>query len=561
MRGFPCIGILFIIFQLTEGQSFFDMLSALGVVGTRMASRDFHPMFGAANTLHQEPNFMLMNGGNMFGPLMPDPSLQNARISAAEEQMAEVLSETPRNNPEHQRISRLIQSSGGRFQGDAAPLNHLVEEYLMTTPGPTPPANTPSNNRQSASRRTQNSAGSFGPQRFRARARKVPINENMRPMQHPLNENRNHVIYTPNIAQPNSQNLIDSHQVSASVKPAKVIQRGNAQRPISSERLRSVETRIDSLSNELRYAQQTGSASQIQEAQSALESLYKVRDILTGASNRHLSRQITPGSSVSHQYEGPGSYENMQFHSNTRLETNSGTSNGNIRSSSSNGRLNRVGRRENSNQTPINNDQRLNSRVHYQSVPTISPMYDVSNGGTSNFQETNIGGTWAQTWDTHQQAITNHANGGMNNDPYAGTAESANAYRDQGVSYDTYAQTHDHPNSHGSAWQFNRRQQAADIRHHPNEHTDIGTYQDAQPLPANGYNILSSEQRSRPARVDPQNGPTTSAPVEGDVRYLANQKYVYSDVDGFDNFQWVKAPLSAGSSPGSGETQQQRAQA
>ncbi|KAH3707991.1 uncharacterized protein LOC127856862 [Dreissena polymorpha] len=93
-------------------------------------------------------------GGGGFGmypptaatPVQPDPAARDAQITAAEEQMAEAMSETSRNSPERQRIDRLIQASGGRFTGDAANLNYLVQEYIATSPGPStppPPENPP----------------------------------------------------------------------------------------------------------------------------------------------------------------------------------------------------------------------------------------------------------------------------------------------------------------------------------------------------------------------------------------------------------------------------------
>lgn len=89
-------------------------------------------------------------GGFASPTTQADPAAREARITAAEEQMAEAMSETGKNSPQRQKIEALIHLSGGKFTGDAASLNYLVEEYMMTTPGPetTPkPQRRPSNKR------------------------------------------------------------------------------------------------------------------------------------------------------------------------------------------------------------------------------------------------------------------------------------------------------------------------------------------------------------------------------------------------------------------------------
>lgn len=108
--------------QHAAGQGMFDFFG--GGMGTTAGLFDFG--FGGGH-----------GGGHAGGVTQAnDPAAREARITAAEEQMAEAMSETGRNSPERRRIETLIHLSGGKFGGDASSLNYLVDEYMMTTPGP-----------------------------------------------------------------------------------------------------------------------------------------------------------------------------------------------------------------------------------------------------------------------------------------------------------------------------------------------------------------------------------------------------------------------------------------
>lgn len=120
-----------------------------------------------------------MEGG--FQSATPDPvAAQDARFTMAEEQMAEVLGESARNSPERRRVEGLIRATGGRFTGDAANLNYLVKEYMMTTPGPMPPAERAAENQGGAGKRKRQRGGRGRGRKGRGRQnQKGPRQNNM----------------------------------------------------------------------------------------------------------------------------------------------------------------------------------------------------------------------------------------------------------------------------------------------------------------------------------------------------------------------------------------------
>lgn len=537
MRTPPCIGILFLLFQLIECQSLFDLLVAMGIAETRTAGRGFG-MFDTTGVMNHGPVGIFGDRYSSFGPTVPDPSLQDARMSAAEEQMAEILSETPSNNPEHQRISRLIQQSGGRFAGDAAPLNHLVEEYLMTTPGPEPPSSTSLSNSTASTRpdkstRAQTSRSS-GPRKQKSKPKpvsptktvnrvSVPVNENMKSTPGPVIENKEHVIYQETGGHSQSQNHrhISDPPLVPALNLAKGIEMGNARQLNAVEKLRNIDSRIDTLNGEVRHAQKTGNASQNQQLQSALASINKVRDILMGTLNRPSSRQTASSSFVSQEHNGRSNSNGRRQNQNNRIHEPSGSSvNGNLGSSGNgNGRSNRSTVRAN-NRTPT--------------------------AGSSSFQETNIVGTRAQSWNTQPQAINTRAAVGPNPESHVNTGQSANTNSGQGTSLEAHVQTSDRPINYETTIQYNKKQQSIAVSL-SSTISDAGT---AQTVPTIANDILPAEQ------LNLRNESSTAAPVEGDVRIVGNETYIYTDADGFDTFQWIKAEPTTGPVPESGTQQQ-----
>ncbi|XP_060577814.1 uncharacterized protein DDB_G0283357-like [Ruditapes philippinarum] len=132
MRTLHFVSIMLLLHN-GKGQGMFDFFGFGGGMADPYGGAMVDPFMGGGGG---------MGGGFGAGPsapIGPDPSLQDARLTMAEEQMAEVMGESPQSSPERQRIDRLIKQTGGQFMGDAAPLNYLVQEYLMTTPGPVPP--------------------------------------------------------------------------------------------------------------------------------------------------------------------------------------------------------------------------------------------------------------------------------------------------------------------------------------------------------------------------------------------------------------------------------------
>ncbi|XP_045189954.2 trithorax group protein osa-like [Mercenaria mercenaria] len=134
------ISLMLLVRTANSQGNLFDMFGfGTGMGGAADPFGTFDPFLGAGGGLGGGMGSSFGSAAAPLAPTGPDPAAQNARLTMAEEQMAEVMGESPTNSPERQRIDRLIKESGGQFTGDAAPLNYLVQDYLMTTPGSVPP--------------------------------------------------------------------------------------------------------------------------------------------------------------------------------------------------------------------------------------------------------------------------------------------------------------------------------------------------------------------------------------------------------------------------------------